>query len=626
MNKEGYDGQTMFRLSNLSIDALQGIFAHLKARHIVRMWIVGDKSMQFIMSERGAVQEFHISENHREVRVVSSIIPLLSRLQRFSFKASSRQVFFRSEDVCTLPGSITDLKIESYDNFQSAMRSHPTLPLFSNLRRLELDAYAEVPSEQTWPAGITDLTITTRPFDLILSHLPLHLTALAATIRSLEHSQDETFPCSLTSLSLRYLRGAGDIALLLPYGLLRFKLHCSYVNHATLLSSIPPHLTSLDTDSSCFVPFYNSPSYFPPSLTSLAVKLVAKFPVMLHKLPPTLTRLTGVLKGNFDEVSFKYFPSLRVLYSDTLVPLSYLSYLPSTLTQLGLDAPIPPKYEITAAELARFASLPIERLHLAHKSTLPLLSRPLPPKIRALLINFPLTDRLTLEQIKNLPPRLERLQLFSCHFVSGDCLNHLPQTLVTLRAYFLGKIVDDEYVLPIFEEGPTRLSPWLTSLQLGPIATKDAFWISHLPNSIIKLKLDITKIKETWNNMDHHITSSTTTMISLPRYLRKLNILFSSNPHFGLLPFIRALPSTIKHVYLRFIPPPKLRLSKEDSGLTNDHIAAYLPPLIKSLTLPPSIGITAGFKGRLPTWLKILVIGGTTPEWFCAGKTVSLIE
>jgi hypothetical protein len=614
-------------LNILSIDVLQNIFPFVKSLQVVRIWLCGDKIMQLKMSEGGAVRKLRIENRAKELKKWQLIVPRFSHLQTFYFTIRSFDPKTSVELLTTLPATISDLRVPMSSVFQSVLHSHPDLPLFSSLRRLELyseGTEARIAKNVTWPSGLLELLIPQRSIGVSLSKLPPNLTKLAVDIDNLVYGPGETFPSSLTWISIFFSAAATKIPLhsLLPSGL----LHCNlcFTNNAQLtLNTLPPNLISLSTAFCHISAFCATPFYFPVSLTKLEVFAMRRGHFDLKWLPPSLTEASElVFPTEISAQNICLLPaSLTFLPTTSQVSISCLNKLPSCITSVAVGCST---HEIHDAQMIETAAnalfhLPLLEITLSHIAAWPLLDFPLPSSLLSLHIACPMNASLDVQQVKKLPVGLHTLSAPNFPFDSEECLQNLPPELTCLDA--INCEFDSFAFPPTLYENPTFLPKSLVIFKLGCLVTKDPEWISLLPDSIIELQLHFAQLHNTWNASEEGkkvdvlaktIPSSVQLPnIRLPRHLKLIHLYFNLRPYFGLVPYLKALPPTTERLRFDFVSK-----YSADGLLTNDDLITWLPPKLRFLYLPPSDAVDMRCSDLLPKKLDTFVIHGKTPYWF----------
>jgi hypothetical protein len=629
--------------TELPADIFHILFSLVKTKHLTRLWLSGDFSMQWKMSDGDTVQKYEIREKSGLERLWPSIISRFHKLTTLSLLDYSLNDYITFNNLSSLPETITDLTLPDIASLMPILKSHPELALFSNLKRLELPTlFSKISiADVIWPRGLEEIFLRGSfefpVFTLVLSQLPPHLTKLEAwqTTIAPNRTQDK-FPSSLTYLSIKGLYSLNDISHMLPSGLTHCCLHASptHSENKIRLSKLPPNLTHLDVPFSMIKSFWtrnsktSSPSlsssnYLPSSLTSLDVglKIFSSIPQPLGSsfdftlLPSSLTKVVGIFPSLINqEMIAAALPRSLTELSET-VSLSCIDLLPPNITSLVVGEEVVDQFWRTASlapvlvsgeSLLKISRLPLVTLRCLHPETsMVVLNHPLPPTLRILEIASLKAIPISLEQVKNLPRNLREFVLPSSGFASSECFSHLPHQLNTLEPSC--SYSEPSSIPTILEEMPSfSCYSTLTKFELRRIALGDPHWISHLPNSIIHLTLNVVQIDETWNSRGLQANTNFSLPSSLEWFWMNFN---NAEPHFGIIPFLRALPPLVKGVTLS-IGSRCVNCGIVSADLKN------LPRNLKKLWLPASPHVSESCLPFLPDRLKELRLEDSIPDWF----------
>jgi len=359
----------------------------------------------------------------------------------------------------TLPHALTKLHLGFWDGDSDQL---PMLP--PNLQSLHMGYYFNAPIDSiAWPPTLTSLTLgdefkrslgCVRLPDSLTSlnlgraynhpiermHIPASLTHLQFGYGFRQPLRDWTPPASLSHLILPGLWNHGPSQLRLPANLLTLALPCEFNSRREPLSqlhlppglhtlrlggrmrgndltalTLPHALTSLNLGNGCHASLDDV--RWPPHLTRLVIGKGFNQPLVHWSPPSSLRELTLHGGEEFDDGWNQPVTKLRL--PANLVKLSFGHAFDRSLTGLQF----PPSLRVLEfgfsfdQSLARDAWTPprnLEELHLTgHCWDRPCAELYLPPRLRKLTLSFPF----------NQPVENER----------GECILHLPDTLVELR-------------------------------------------------------------------------------------------------------------------------------------------------------------------------------------------------
>lgn len=577
------------QLTDVSIETLSVITAYLHYLDVSNLWLSGSRRLNAKFANGGVSELTILFNDHLGRFSWPSFLCELPRLQRFlveNWNSASDMLPITP----TLLSTWSTMKVltlrcrGAFPSLQSLLDADPHT--LSALESLEVYIWAgDHPDKHAgalWPQNLTRLALRTRSG----GYLVLELSSLPPHLTTLDAEFYEilngTFPASLTELRLGFVRLPSDLAPLLPAGLK------SIIVYTTISWS-----GEFDFDEEIEPTEWAErllPN-LPRGLTSLSLELETFSRDVLKALPETLTTLNSLSNAHLSPEDYDVLPRSLAYCSDITAPLSpiidlYQCFqLPRGLKRLRVRPRALP--HVNPSETSNAEILVVDPYPLSNKGLLEEMSnmelRTLPIGIKAL--NFPTTDGLPCEI---LPQTLTSLTL-ATGALSLAQISALPNTLLSL-VLTVGEWREDVEVS--WRMLPKRLEI-LHLYKVPVLPIESASW---LPTTLQDLRIEEGgQITQNW-------------LKGLPNGIRYLHLPLDFTAVNDPMPAFPC-PPTLVHLSIQ----GKFPLDEAQACKVLQNIIVALPPLMDWLCIrsQPRILFPASILLLLPRRLTHLEMPGT---------------
>lgn len=601
------------------------ISEYLTASDLAKLWICGNKRLQFALSEGGAARKFHLSPPQLLRLFWPSIACNFTKLASFQLSdlGCTKEMRIEGDRLLQLPTTLNNLKLHfsgSYACLQGAMAMNPLA--FPNLVSLELVERANQPEvrlgdcKSKWPRSLISLWLTfgySTIWDL--NELPPCLENLRGWVSKIENPE-RGLPSTMRVLEVEATLD------LLP----------AFVSFLPALNSLESVL--LRSRSTWESQLRLETIELPPSVKSAHLPIGTWSKSLLESLPRNLERLYSTSFGSGEPENERNLLDLMPYWPPMLKDATPLT--PTPITKEILQR-MPKHIELLQAMLSP-ETLPYVphlitnvtvhgEMHLLLEELKMLGLKKIPTPLKTLAFHaaiVPEDEEVGDSDSKNsdasadrvaalfaaLPDTLTELN-FNCPEISPQALLALPVHLTTLSAISsraLCRNAKDWALLPRS----------LTSLQMGASSDQILSNCSQLlPPTLEYLSIEVPRgsvLEKDW-------------LLGLPaKSMRVLNIfgalLPNSQPDWS-----EALPPLLVNIRMEFSELPcggfarllkslprgmetcAFSMPKLDTGLVNADLAHLPKRALAYLTLPSSSGLTQDCTTLLPKTLRTFRVG-----------------